>query len=137
MFLPLWTLEELQQCRGSVDLFSSTVTAELAELAFEFAGGVPRTVLQLPAQNTDSSIPIRSLIVDLLETAVNRLPSEVIRRSLLLLRRLVLAAAVLANHNSLFVHTCVLSCRLAVWHNKPWGEVRGDVDQLIFEPIML
>ncbi len=137
MFLPLWTLEELQQCRGSVDLFSSTVTAELAELAFEFAGGVPRTVLQLPAQNTDSSIPIRSLIVDLLETAVNRLPSEVIRRSLLLLRRLVLAAAVLANHNSLFIHTCVLSCCLAVWHKKPWGEVRGDVDQLIFEPIML
>jgi len=39
MFLPLWTLEELQQCRGSVDIFSSTVTAELAELAFEFAGG--------------------------------------------------------------------------------------------------
>ena len=94
-------------------------------------------MLQLPAENTDSSIPIRSLIVALLETAVNRLPSEVIRRSLLLLQRLVLATAFVLNHNSLFIHTCALSCCLAVWHNKPWGEVRGDVDQLIFEPIML
>ena len=86
MFLPLWPLEELQQCRGSVD---STVAAELAELAFEFAGGVPRTVLQLPAQPANSSIPIRSLIVGQLETAVNMLSSEVIRCSLLLLRRLI------------------------------------------------
>jgi hypothetical protein len=89
MFLPLWPLEELQQCRGSVDIFSSTVAAELAELAFEFAGGVPRTVLQLPAQPANSSIPIRSLIVGQLETAVNMLSSEVIRCSLLLLRRLI------------------------------------------------
>ena len=100
MFLPLWTLEELQQCRGSVDIFSSTVTAELAELAFEFAGGLPRTVLQLLAQTATSSIPIKSLIVGQLETAVNMLPSEVIRCSLLLLRQLVLATAVLVNHNS-------------------------------------
>ena len=123
MFLPLWTLEELQQCRGSVDIFSSTVTAELAELAFEFAGGVPRTVLQLPAQTANASIPTRSLIVDQLETAVNMLPSEVIRCSLLLLRQLVLPTAVLVNHNSLSTLTCVLSCCLAVWHNKPWVEV--------------
>ena len=100
MFLPLWTLEELQQCRGSVDIFSSTVTAELAELAFEFAGGLPRTVLQLPAQIASFSIPIKSLIVGQLETAVNMLPSEVIRCSLLFLRQLVLATAVLVNHNS-------------------------------------
>ena len=93
-------------------------------------GGVPRTVLQLPAHTANSTIPIRSLIVDLLEIAVNMLPSEVIRRSLLLLRWLVLATAVLVNHNSLSIHTCVLSCCLAVWHNKPWVEVRGDVDQL-------
>ncbi|DBA86734.1 TPA: hypothetical protein ACH3X2_005425 [Trebouxia sp. C0005] len=75
MFLPLWTLQELQQCRGLVDIFSSTVKAELAELAFEFAGGLPRTVLQLPAQTANASIPIRSLVVRQLETAVNMLPS--------------------------------------------------------------
>ena len=69
--------------------FSSTVTAELAELAFEFAGGLPRTVLQLPAQTANPSISIRSLIVGQLETAVNMLPSEVIRCSLLLLQQLV------------------------------------------------
>ncbi|KAL0027451.1 hypothetical protein WJX77_001980 [Trebouxia sp. C0004] len=79
MFLPLWALEELQQCWGSVDIFSSTVTAELAELAFEFAGGVPRTVLQLPAQTANSSIPIRSFVVDILENAINRLPSEALQ----------------------------------------------------------
>ncbi|DBB14525.1 TPA: hypothetical protein ACH3X3_004805 [Trebouxia sp. C0006] len=79
MFLPLWPLEELQQCRGSVDIFSSNVAAELAELAFEFAGGVPRTVLQLPAQPANSSIPIRSLIVGQLETAVNMLSSEALQ----------------------------------------------------------
>ncbi|DBB00231.1 TPA: hypothetical protein ACH3X1_014060 [Trebouxia sp. C0004] len=71
--------EELQQCRGSVDIFSSTVAAELAELAFKFAGGVPRTVLQLPAQPANSSIPIRSLIVGQLETAVNMLSSEALQ----------------------------------------------------------
>ena len=135
MFLPLWTLEELQQCRGSVDVFSSTVTVELAELAFEFAGGVPRTILQLPAQKANYNIPIRSFIVGYLETAVNMLPSEVVRCSLLLLRWLVLATAMLVN--SLLIHTCVLSCCLAVSHNKPWVEVRGDVGQLIFEHIML
>ncbi|DBA80022.1 TPA: hypothetical protein ACH3X2_007520 [Trebouxia sp. C0005] len=79
MFLPLWTLQELQQCRGLVDVFSSTVKAELAELAFEFAGGLPRTVLQLPAQTANASIPIRSLIVCQLETAVNMLPSEALQ----------------------------------------------------------
>ena len=89
MFLPSWTLEELQQCRDSVDIFSSTVTAELAEPAFAFAGGVPRTVLQLPAQPANSSVPIRSLVVGQLETAVNMLSSEVIRCSLLLLQRLI------------------------------------------------
>ena len=61
MFLPLWTLEELQECRGSVNIFSSTVTAESAELAFEFAGGVPRTVLQLLAQTANSTIPNQEL----------------------------------------------------------------------------
>ncbi|KAL3132928.1 hypothetical protein ABBQ38_006842 [Trebouxia sp. C0009 RCD-2024] len=76
LFLPLWTLEELQQCRASVDLFSSNVTAESVELAFEFAGGLPRTVLQLPAHKASSSIDIRSLIVDELELAVNLLPSS-------------------------------------------------------------
>ncbi|DBB01050.1 TPA: hypothetical protein ACH3X1_000950 [Trebouxia sp. C0004] len=65
----------------SVDLqqdVSHHVRAELAELAFEFAGGLPRTVLQLPAQ-TNPSIPIRSLIVGQLETAVNMLPSEALQ----------------------------------------------------------
>ena len=101
MFLPLWTLEELQECRGSVSIFSSIVTPESVKLAFKFAGGVPLTILQLPAQTAHSSIPIRSFIVGQLETAVNMLPSEVIRCSLLLLWWLVLATAVLVNDNSL------------------------------------
>ena len=102
MFLPLSTLQELQQCRGSVDIFSSTVTAELAELAFEFAGGLPRTVLQLPAQTANASIPIKSLIVGQLETAVNMLPSEVIRCSLLLLQRLVTGNRCIGKPQKLF-----------------------------------
>ena len=134
MFLPLWTLEELQHCRGSVDIFSSTVTAELAELAFEFAGGLPRTVLQLPAQTANASIPIRSLIVGQPKTAVNRLPSEVIRCSLLLLQRLVTGNRCVGKPQKLIY---VLSCCLAFWHNKPEVEVRGNVDQLIFEPLVL
>ena len=112
-------LEELQQCRGSVDTFSSAVTAELAELAFEFAGGLPRTVLQLPAQTANPSTPIRSLIVGQLETAVNMLPSEVIRCSLLLLHRLVTGNRCVGKLQQL----PVLPCCLAVWQNKPWVEV--------------
>ena len=103
MFLPLWTLEE---CRGSLDIFSSTITAELAELAFEFAGGVPRTVLQLPAQPANSSVPIRSLIVGQLETAVNMLSSEVICCSLLLLQRLITGNRCVGKPQQL-INTCM------------------------------
>ncbi|DBA80025.1 TPA: hypothetical protein ACH3X2_007523 [Trebouxia sp. C0005] len=134
MFLPLWTLQELQQCRGLVDIFSSTVKAELAELAFEFAGGLPRTVLQLPAQTANASIPIRSLVVRQLETAVNMLPSGVIRCSLLLLQWVVTGNRCISKPQKL---TYVLSCCLAFWHSKPWVAVRGNVDQLIFEPFVM
>ena len=48
---------------------------------------------------------------------------------------MLLATVVLVNHNSLLTFKRVLSCCQAVWHNKPWVGVRGDVDQLIFEPI--
>lgn len=106
MFLPLWTLDELQQCRGSIEDFSSTVTAELAELAFEFAGGVPRTVLQLPALTANTNIPTRSRIIGQLETAVQMLPSEVIRCLLLIFQQLITGSCCVGETQQL-IDTCM------------------------------
>lgn len=83
MYLPLWPPEELEQCRESVDTFSS-VSRESVANAFAIAGGVPRTVLQLLAEPTSVGITGQSIIINKLETAVNTLPSEVTRCCLLL-----------------------------------------------------
>ncbi|DBA78577.1 TPA: hypothetical protein ACH3X1_008510 [Trebouxia sp. C0004] len=98
--------------------FSSTVTAELAELAFEFVGGVPHTVLQLPAQPANSSVPFRSLIVGQIEIAVNMLSSEVIRCSLLLLRRLITGNRCVGKPQQL-INTCM--CPIMLLGTKSIG----------------
>ena len=77
LFLPLWTLEELQACRLSVDAFESALSTQAVIEAYEVAGGVPRTVLQIAADWTGSGIPVRSLVIDTLNLAVTQLSSQV------------------------------------------------------------
>ena len=54
MFLPLWTLEELQACRSSVDAFESALSTQAVIEAYDIAEGVPRTVLQLTGEDQAS-----------------------------------------------------------------------------------
>ncbi len=77
MFLPLWTLDELQACRLSVDAFISALSTQSVTEAYEIAGGVPRTVLQLAADWRGSDIPVKDLVIDTLDTAVRKLSSQV------------------------------------------------------------
>ena len=76
LFLPFWTLEELQACRSFVTVFEEGLSSGLVTEAYEIAGGIPRTVLQLAAHQSQSGIPVKDLVLDALKIAVGRLSSQ-------------------------------------------------------------
>ncbi len=73
MFLPLWTLDELQECRSFVTAFEEALSSQAVTEAYEIAGGVPRTVLQLAAHLSQSDFPVKDLLLDTLTREVRRL----------------------------------------------------------------
>ena len=73
MFLPLWTLDELQACRSAVADFEMNVRSQSVTEAYEIAGGVPRTVLRLVADRRASGIPVKDLVLGTLIIAVRKL----------------------------------------------------------------
>ncbi len=76
LFLPLWTLDELQACRSSVTAFEEGLSRQSVTEAYEIAGGVPRTVLRLAAQQSRSGMPVKDKVLDTLKVAVGRLSSQ-------------------------------------------------------------
>ena len=73
MFLPLWTLDELQECRSFVTAFEEALSSQAVTEAYKIAGGVPRTVLQLAAHLSQSDFPVKDLLLDTLTREVRRL----------------------------------------------------------------
>ena len=73
MFLPLWTLDELQECRSFVTAFEEALSSQAVTEAYEIAGGVPRTVLQLAAHLSQADFPVKDLLLDTLTREVRRL----------------------------------------------------------------
>ncbi len=73
MFLPLWTLAELQACRSAVAKFETCVSSQSVTEAYEIAGGIPRTVLQFAADRRGSGVPVKDLVLDTLHVAVGKL----------------------------------------------------------------
>ena len=73
MFLPLWTLDELQECRSFVTAFEEALSSQAVTEAYEIAGGVPRTVLQLAAHLSQADFPVKDLLLDSLTREVRRL----------------------------------------------------------------
>lgn len=86
MFLPLWTLDGLQECRSFVTTFEEALGSQTVTEAYEIAGGVPRTVLQLATHLTQSDFPVKDLLLDTLTREVKRLSLQA---------RLLLAAGLL------------------------------------------
>lgn len=76
LFLPLWTLDELQACRSLVTVCEKGLSSQSVTEAYEIAGGIPRTVLQLTAHHSQSGIPVKDLVLDILKIAVRRLSSQ-------------------------------------------------------------
>lgn len=76
LFLPLWTLDELQGCRPFVTIYEEGLSSESVTEAYEIAGGIPRTVLQFAAHQSQSGIPVKDLVLDALKMAVGRLSSQ-------------------------------------------------------------
>ena len=76
LFLPLWTLDELQACRSLVTAFEEGLSSQSVTEAYEIAGGVPCTVLRLAAHQSGSGIPVKDLVLDTLTIAVGRLSSQ-------------------------------------------------------------
>ncbi|KAL3160359.1 hypothetical protein ABBQ32_14129 [Trebouxia sp. C0010 RCD-2024] len=79
LFLPLWTLDELQGCRSFVTIFEEGLSSESVTEAYEVAGGIPRTVLQFAAHQSQSGIPVKDLVLDALKMAVGRLSSQALQ----------------------------------------------------------
>ncbi|KAL3160457.1 hypothetical protein ABBQ32_010775 [Trebouxia sp. C0010 RCD-2024] len=79
LFLPLWTLDELQGCRSFVTIFEEGLSSESVTEAYEVAGGIPRTVLQFAAHQSQSGIPVKDLVLDALRMAVGRLSSQALQ----------------------------------------------------------
>jgi len=76
LFLPLWTLDELQACRSFVTAFEEGLSSQSVTEAYEIAGGIPRTVLRLAAHQSRSGIAVKDLVLDTLKIAVGRLSSQ-------------------------------------------------------------
>ena len=76
LFLPLWTLDDLQACRSFVTVFEKRLSSESVREANEVAGGIPRTVLQLAALQSQSGNPVKDIVLDTLKIAVGRLSSQ-------------------------------------------------------------
>lgn len=60
-----------------MDAFESALSTQPVTEAYEIAGGIPRSVLQLATDWRGSSIPVKDLVIDTLNTAVRKLSSQV------------------------------------------------------------
>ena len=85
LFLPLWTLDELQECRLFVTAFEEGLSSQSVTEAYEIAGGIPCIVLQLAAYQIQSGIPVEDLVLDILKVVVKRLESSLHRQGYWLL----------------------------------------------------
>ncbi len=76
MSLPLWTLDEVQECRSFVTACEEALSSQPMTEAYKIAGGIPLTVLQLAAHQSRPDIPAKDLLLDILKIAVGRLSSQ-------------------------------------------------------------
>ena len=76
LFLPLWTLDELQACRSFVTVFEEGLSSQAVADAYEISGGVARTALQLAAAESRSGIPVKDRMLDTHKIAVDKLSSQ-------------------------------------------------------------
>lgn len=75
--LPVWTLLELQQCRQLIAEFNQNLTEQSVEIAYQLAGGIPRTVLNLVARREQGSTHVDQLIISNMQHAVTSLHVQV------------------------------------------------------------